>query len=183
MLETIYERHDVYVNQKYGESDSLPYSFHLKMVLAQGLKFQHLLVPIQKVLGNAIVMRKVLPVCLVGHDLIEDARMTYNDVMEMCRKYGLYNLFESGFVADVIYAVTDEKGRNRKERKSDEFYAELKLNEVAVFVKLADTAANILYSKSFDTPQYRMYKKEFVNLKEKLYIPMFDDMFNYIESL
>ena len=42
ILEKIFDRHDIYANQKYGESDLLPYSFHLKAVVAQGMKFEEL---------------------------------------------------------------------------------------------------------------------------------------------
>ncbi len=37
----IYNQHDVICNQKYG--DNLPYSFHLRCVEAQAIKFMHLI--------------------------------------------------------------------------------------------------------------------------------------------
>ena len=86
-------------------------------------------------------------------------------------------------VADIVYCVTDEKGKNRKERKNDKYYQELKENKLAVFVKLADLAANTLFSKLSGSSMYEKYKKEWPKFKEKLYIAEYKEFFNYIENL
>ena len=49
-------------------------------------------------------------------------------------------------VAEVIYLCTDDKGRNRKERKSERYYNGLEENEIALFVKLCDIISNVKYS-------------------------------------
>lgn len=168
-----YYQHDVEVNQKYGKD--LPYSSHLHFVEQQGLKFIHLLPDAES---------KELVLCaLIGHDLIEDARLTYNDVKDAVRYQIGATPSYSEAVADIIYCVTDEKGKNRKERKSDKFYIELKANELAVFVKLCDMAANILYGKLTGSKMYDMYKRDFPAIKDRLYIPEYDELFTYIENL
>jgi hypothetical protein len=66
------------VNQTYG--DGLPYGYHLDMVV-QGLHdFGHLV---------CVREEDVLPLFFGGyyHDSIEDARLTYNDVMKTARQY------------------------------------------------------------------------------------------------
>ena len=83
----------------------------------------------------------------------------------------------------MVYKVTDEKGKTRKERKNDSFYKELKSDELAIFVKLCDLAANMIYGKLTNSKMFERYKAEFPNFKEKLYLEKYDDFFIYIENL
>ncbi len=175
----IYNRADVYCNQKYG--NNLPYSFHLNCVEKQGRKFLYLVDEKDKM---------TIIAGLISHENIEDFRMTYNDVLDIALKFYdederncNYNESFGKEVADIVYCVTDEKGKNRAERKNDKYYKELKENKLAVFVKLADLAANTLYSKLTGSSMYEKYKKEFPNFKEKVYIAEYEEFFNYVENL
>lgn len=150
LLKEIYDIHDIACNQTYGGDLKLPYSFHLKAVVAQVRKYAQ---GHQKHNHNLIL-------AAAGHDLIEDARMTYNDLVV---SYGTA-------VADVIYCCTEEKGKNRTERHSDKFFTELTKNRNAVFVKLCDILANIIFSKLMDSSMYAKYQKEFPKLEKQLYI-------------
>jgi (p)ppGpp synthase/HD superfamily hydrolase len=85
-----------------------------------------------------------------GHDLIEDTRVSYNDVKN--------HLGQDA--ADIIYAVTNEKGKNRKERANDKYYEGIRNTPGAVFVKLCDRIANVQYSKMTGSRMFEMYKKE-----------------------
>jgi (p)ppGpp synthase/HD superfamily hydrolase len=85
-----------------------------------------------------------------GHDLIEDTRNSYNDVMQVLGQEA----------ADIIYAVSNEKGKNRKERANDKYYEGIRNTPGAVFVKLADRIANVQYSKMTQSRMFEMYKKE-----------------------
>ena len=85
-----------------------------------------------------------------GHDLIEDTRVSYNDVKEQ--------LGESA--ADIIYSLTNEKGKNRKERANDKYYEGIRNTPGGVFVKLCDRIANVQYSKMTGSRMFEMYKKE-----------------------
>ena len=184
LRDQIYYQHDVECNQKYG--GSLPYSTHLKFVEAQGEKFIHLISDgyvenKDNMFSDDVAYKNIIRLALTAHDAQEDARMSYNDIKKLASNLG--NTIAGEVVADIIYAVTDEKGKNRSERKSEKYYKELKENKLAVFVKLADLSANTLFSKLTGNSMYEKYKKEFPKFKEKVYIKEYEDFFNYVENL
>lgn len=164
-VKDIYKRHDEYCNQKYGKDD-LPYSFHLKAVVAQASKYKQLI--------NVNYSLTDLLLAAAGHDLIEDARMTYNDILQ-----------DSNYaVAGIIYACTEEKGKNRDERHSQKFFDELKQNRLAVYVKLCDIMANVLYSLISDSSMYDKYQKEFPRLYRELYeVGEYELLWNDLKTL
>lgn len=183
--EKIYNQHDIICNQKYG--DSLPYNFHLKAVEAQGSKFKHLVEHTEyENKGNHVSSRftsdELVQLALLCHDCLEDARLTYNDIRELGTE-ALHNTIGGEMLADIIYCVTDEKGKNRVERKNEKYYKELSNNKLAVFVKLADLAANTLYSKLTNSSMYEKYKTEFPKFKERVYVEEYKEFFDYVENL
>jgi len=184
LRKVIYNQHDIVCNQNYG--DSLPYSFHLKAVESQGEKFIKLIIEgdvfnTGNIFSKGVSCRDVVRLSLTGHDLQEDGRMSYKDIKGLASKLG--NSLAGEMVADIIYCVTDEKGKNRQERKSEKYYAELKENRLAIFVKLADISANTLYSKLTDSSMYRKYKSEFPKFKEVCYVEEYSEFFEYVQSL
>ena len=123
------------VNQTYG--DGLPYGYHLDMVV-QGLHdFGHLV---------CVREEDVLPLFFGGyyHDSIEDARLTYNDVMKTARQYLTEEQAIMG--TEITYALTNDKGRTRAERAGEKYYQGIRETPYAPFVKLCDRLANITYS-------------------------------------
>ena len=119
----------------------LPYEFHLRMVNNVYEDFQHLLdEELNEYCGKAVW----------GHDLIEDTRVSYNDVKNQLGEE----------VADIVYAVTNDKGKNRKERAGDNYYEGIRNTPGAVFVKLCDRIANVQYGKMTKSRMFEMYKKE-----------------------
>jgi (p)ppGpp synthase/HD superfamily hydrolase len=108
-----------------------------------------------------------------GHDLIEDARVTYNDIKD---KVGI-------FVADLIYCCTEEKGRNRDERHSDRYYQELSMNKTAIFVKLCDIMANLTYSILTNSDMYKNQVKEYPKMRAFLWFKEFEEMFMFLDKL
>lgn len=50
--------------------------------------------------------------------------------------------------AEMVYALTNEKGRTRAERANDKYYQGIRETAYAPFLKLADRLANITYSCS-----------------------------------
>ena len=125
----------------------LPYEFHLRMV-AQAAKDFINLIPDSN--DGESTFRDNVMMAAYGHDLIEDTRVSYNDVKEVL---GIQ-------AADIIYAVSNEKGKNRKERANDKYYEGIRNTPGAVFVKLADRIANVQYSKMTKSRMFEMYKKE-----------------------
>lgn len=164
--EFCYHRHDVYCNQKYDETGmNVPYSFHLKAVVKQVEKYKSLL-PSNEYFYISMC-------AAAGHDLIEDARMTYNDVLKQSRKE----------IADIIYACTELRGHDRGERHGEDYMKTLSENKLAVFVKLCDIIANVKYGLLTNSSMLKSYRKEFPKIKEKLYISEYYLLFEDIEDL
>ena len=86
------------------------------------------------------------------HDIIEDTSLSYNKVK---RTYGLE-------VAEMVYCVTDELGRDRDEKKAKTL-PKTASNPDAIIIKLADRIANIEHGGKVD-----MYAKEFGQFKGAL---------------
>ena len=139
-IETIRQSaHDLHqsVNQSYG--DDLPYGYHLDMVVEGIRQFGHLV---------CVREEDVLPLFFGGyyHDSIEDARLTYNDVMHTARKYMTEE--QALMATEIVYALTNDKGRNRSERAGEKYYEGIRTTPYAPFVKLCDRMANITFSCS-----------------------------------
>ena len=135
------QAHDLHqsVNQTYG--DNLPYGFHLDMV-AQGVHdYGHLVCASE---------HDVVPLFFSAyyHDSIEDARLSYNDVLRVARK--LMDNDQALLAAEIVYALTNEKGRTRAERANERYYEGIRQTPYAPFVKLCDRLANVTYSCSVD---------------------------------
>lgn len=154
----------------------LPYSFHLKMVANVAIDFEHL-IPNRKDENSPADFKTHIIRAAYGHDLIEDTRVSYNDVKEVLGKE----------VADIVYAVTNEKGKNRKERANDKYYEGIRNTPGAVFVKLCDRIANVQYSKMTKSRMFEMYKKE--NAEFERLLGRYTDnknlesMFEYLNNL
>lgn len=148
----------------------LPYEFHLRMVVQVFEDFKN-------IIGTYNTHHDIIEISCWGHDLIEDTRTSYNEVKDIL-----------GYdVAEVIYAVTNEKGKNRKERANEKYYEGIKNSYSASFVKLCDRIANVQYSKLTKSKMFEMYKKEnngFTQLLNGYEIsnPL-KPMFDYLENL
>ena len=166
----------------------LPYEFHLRMVVQIFNDFKHLL-PENMFVDSHEVHRNmweeqdrtldVIEMACWGHDLIEDTRTSYNDVKEQSR-VGTYLQTE---VADIIYAVTNEKGRNRRERGNDAYYQGIRETPGAQFVKLCDRIANVQYSKLTKSDMFGMYKKENDDFMKKVAALAYPTMKKYLVNL
>ena len=129
--------HDLHqsVNQTYA--GSLPYGFHLDMVV-EGVRNYGYLVCVRE--------EDVLPLFFGAyyHDSIEDARLTYNDVMRLARNE--MTIEQAMMATEIVYALTNDKGRTRAERAGEKYYKGIRETPYAPFVKLCDRLANITYS-------------------------------------
>ncbi len=166
--------HDIESNQKYDKDDlRLKYSFHLHMVYKQALRFKQLVVA-KFPLAIDSYWRTVKIGCY-GHDSIEDARLTYNDIKNM---WGLD-------AANVIYACTEHRGKDASERKPVLMYHELSEDFIATFVKLCDIIANTLYS--IMTNNKGMLDKSRKTFTDKvmpyMYIKDLDPMYKFLQQL
>ncbi len=123
------------VNQTYG--DGLPYGYHLDMVTDGVTRFGHLV---------CVREADVLPLLFGSyyHDSIEDARLTYNDVMHIART--MLTEEQALMATEIVYALTNDKGRTRAERAGEKYYKGIRETPYAPFVKLCDRLANTTYS-------------------------------------
>lgn len=121
--------------------DGQPYSVHLEMVHNTAKKFIHL-IPVH---DQELVLSSTYL-----HDTIEDTRQTYNDVRS----------HTNHFIADIVYALTNEKGKNREQRANARYYKGIRKTKYAVFIKLCDRIANLEYSKSKGSKMFQTYVDE-----------------------
>jgi (p)ppGpp synthase/HD superfamily hydrolase len=165
-------------------SEYLPYEFHLRMVYQVGQDFKHLLDDkLDYYTGNPnnkdgyVTLRDACLVAAWGHDLIEDCRVSYNDVKTHLGQEA----------ADIVYAVTNEKGKNRAERANEKYYQGIRETPGAVFVKLCDRIANVQYSKMTKSRMFEMYSKENPKFEKMLGrhtdYKHLESMFEYLENL
>lgn len=121
-------------NQAYG---LYPYIYHLKRVaeIAERLGFDEPIV-----------------VACILHDTLEDTSLSYNNIK---KEFGIE-------VAEIVFAVTDELGRNRTERHI-KTYPKIYTNWKAVAVKLCDRIANLSESISSDNKMSTLYLLEYAN--------------------
>lgn len=123
------------VNQTYD--GRLPYGYHLDMV-ADAVRCY----------GATVCQEEgdVVPLLFAAyyHDSIEDARQTYNDVLATAGKYMDEN--QARLATEIVYALTNDKGRTRAERAGENYYIGIRQTPYAPFVKLCDRLANASYS-------------------------------------
>lgn len=147
--------------QKYGE---VPYSLHLTYVVMIAMRFIH---NIRQEFQEGAIQSCWL------HDTIEDAGKTYNDIKKVFGE----------FVAEIVFAVSNEKGKNRQER-NEKTLPNIAKNRTAVFVKLCDKIANTLYSKNNSNRMHSVYSAEFEHFKTALYSAgEYEDMWEFLEKI
>lgn len=165
---TLLERAEIFASNCHKDTNHLydgqPYTIHLRMVVKAADKFIDL-IPKSK-------RESVLSACWL-HDVEEDCRITYND---LSLHFGYY-------IAEIVHAVTNEKGKTRKERANDKYYDGIKNTEYAAFVKICDRIANVEYSKLKESSMFEKYKIENENFKQQLYTPELKIMWDQLDNI
>lgn len=110
-------------DQKYGE---YPYEIHLGHVVNVLLRFG--------VMPDTESQLNLMAAAWL-HDVLEDTPVTYKEIEDAFNPE----------VARIVFAVTDEPGATRRERK-EKTYVKLAQNPDGVIVKLADRIANVEFS-------------------------------------
>ena len=172
------DAHALHASVNHAYDRIRPYGFHLDMVVNW----------VRKYIGEVCQQEQdILPIYFAAfyHDSIEDARLTYNDVM----KLALQQMDkEQAFLAtEIVYALTNEKGRNRAERSNEKYYAGIRAIPYAPFVKLADRLANTSYSFSKGTADSlrmsKVYGEELAGFLEALKVGGEDIRFSLPEAM
>lgn len=143
------------VNQTYG--GYLPYEFHLRLTASYAARFMHLL----SVTDDEV---ETLFAAAYFHDSLEDARLTYNDLTKLLEslKAGHGLQISVADAVEAVYALTNDKGRNRAERAGEAYYAGIRATKYAPFLKMCDRLANLRYA-TLTFPVQRMagvYRQE-----------------------
>jgi len=141
-------RHEI-TNHMY--EDYLPYEYHLRLALQVAKEFQHL-VP------KAEFWR--YRYAIAGHDLYEDARTNYSDVIQHISLLEGHTNEDAIWVAEVILAVTEYPGRNRNERHPPIYWQNIRETPGAKFVKLCDKIANVRHGVMFKNSKLSMHMRE-----------------------
>lgn len=144
--------------------DGQPYTIHLELVYDTAQKFIHLIPE---------AARQIVLSASWGHDICEDCRETYSDIKQNT------NLE----VAEIIYALTNEKGKTRKDRANAKYYEGIRNTPYATFVKICDRIANVEYSKKSGSSMFKKYEKENADFKRQLTSPLYKEMWDYLENL
>ena len=126
--------------QKYGE---LPYIVHLDDVAEVADRFE---------LHYAIQIAAYL------HDILEDTKVEFSSIRAV---FGLE-------IANLVRLVTDEPGKNRKERHRLT-YPKTRTNTYAVALKLCDRIANVESCLNTKSSLISMYQREYPEFKEALH--------------
>ena len=144
----IFDRHDE-TNHVYSDQFKLPYTFHLKLAGAVADEFEHL-IPVPKI--------ETWKIATFGHDTIEDTRVSYNELKKIIG-------FEA---AEIVFAVTNNKGRTREERANDAYYDGIRALDGAIFVKLCDRIANVRFGQLTKTDMFYKYAMEQEKFAKKI---------------
>ncbi len=128
-------------------------------------KYVHLL-PDEKTISEVLA-------AVWSHDVIEDCRQNYTDVKNV--------LGEN--VAELVYALTNEKGKNRKERANDKYYEGIRKTPFGDYVKICDRLENAYYSKLHNESLLSVYRKEHDHFKKQLWKVSNQEMFEELEMV
>ena len=145
------------VNQLF---DIYPYVFHLQRVLNAVLNYMDYIPELNE-------YKYILTFAACYHDTIEDARLTYNDVVKEASKF--LGKEDAVTAAEIVYALTNEKGRTRAERANAKYYEGIRTTPFAVFVKMCDRLANASYAIENGTSMAKKYRQEMPDFISHLY--------------
>lgn len=172
------DAHALHASVNHAYDRIRPYGFHLDMVVNW----------IRKYIGEVCENEQdVLPIYFAAfyHDSIEDARLTYNDVMKTARL--VMDEEQTLLATEIVYALTNEKGRNRAERANEKYYEGIRETPYAPFVKLADRLANTSYAFSKGTADSlrmsKVYREELSGFLDALKVEGTDMRFRLPEAM
>lgn len=167
------DAHALHASVNHAYDRIRPYGFHLDMVVNWVRKY------IEEV---CVSEQDILPIYFAAfyHDSIEDARLSYNDVMKIAQE--LMDEEQAYLAAEIVYALTNEKGRNRAERANEKYFGGIREIPYAPFVKLADRLANTSYAFSKGTADSlrmsKVYREELPGFLDALKVEGTDVRFS-----
>jgi (p)ppGpp synthase/HD superfamily hydrolase len=165
MMMSLVDRAMVYAircheHAKYGD---YPYVVHLIKVALVAEKYIHLIREEE---------REIVLAAIWLHDVIEDTDRTYNDIKT---EFGVE-------VADIVYALSNELGKNRKER-AEKTYPKTRENALAVFAKMCDRYSNTKFSLDEGSSMYKKYKQEYPGFRKEFNTAIFLNLWRALDEL
>lgn len=89
------------------------------------------------------------------HDILDCHNITYQRILNLT----------SYEVAEAVFLLKENKGRNRREKHSSQYFEEIASNDLATFVKLCDILANATYCVyTVNKSMLKAYKEDFLLL-------------------
>lgn len=156
--------------QTYG--NNMPYTVHLEQVYFVLQRFGYHPFARDDDEEHSKLSSELL-IAAILHDIVEDTEMTLKELKGLFGKR----------VASLVNGVTNEEGRNRKERHR-KTYPKTKRIPGAIILKLADRIANIEACLATGDGRINMYRKEWEDFREALYVEgEHERMWKYIEKL
>lgn len=143
-----------HANHKYNE---YPFSFHLFSVAnkVSGLCNKY----------NLSQEKETILYCAcLLHDILEDSDTHYSDIVRMVGEPNEITIA----IADIVYNVTDELGKNRQERH-DKTFPKIKPDILSRITKLSDRNCNYLHNFITKYKLIGMYAKEHDHFVKELY--------------
>ena len=146
--------------------DGHPYSRHLSRVAEIAKEYWGFY-------GDDPKLHEALWMAAWFHDTIEDVpSYSSNDLLRYATKFfGKEDKFYAEMVANIVYASTTEKGKNRAERANDKYYKGIRETGYAPFIKACDRLANIEYATKIHSSMEKAYKKELPDFLKKIEAP------------
>lgn len=158
----------------------LPYIFHLIMVANTAVKFA------TKEIIDDTEEFEIVFISSLFHDTLEDTRTSYNDLKEILsdERFKLTE-YQITTICEIVYALTNEKGRNRAERANENYYEGIRKVKYASFIKMCDRFANMSYGFMHGSSMLNRYRKEmeyFLNSLNQEELSKFSKLYNELAN-
>lgn len=154
-------------DQSYGKG---PYTDHLNHVYSVLIRFGYN--PAIEDNREHQKLSEDLTIAAYLHDIVEDTDVSLEDLKKIFGKR----------VAKLVDGVTNEPGKNRKERHR-KTYPKTKRISGAMILKLADRIANVESCRASNNGLIRMYQKEWESFQKELRNGEHEKMWRYLERL
>ena len=151
------------VNQHY---DEMEYSFHTNMVMNVFMQFGSVCFGVDS-LHNDEGLAAIFGAAF--HDTIEDARLSYNDVFNLAKRM-LPGDKNAHIAAEIVFALTNEKGKTRADRENDKYFEGIRNTPYAPCIKLCDRYANAIYANARMSSLAPKYSNEMDSFLSRLVI-------------
>lgn len=95
------------------------------------------------------------------HDVLEETNLNYSNLFDILIELLGGDRIKALQTTEIVYALTEPKGRSRKERHCKEYYDGIRAVRHASYIKWCDILANVKYSRdNGNMKKVKMYADE-----------------------